>query len=572
VITIALVFLIGGNIFETEDPRNFEALLDGLEELRDNPIDLNTAGYDDLGRIPYLTLSDIVKIIDHRQRFGYFDRVRDLLKVPGFNRTLLEMIEPYLRISIRKFKFKAGSIRVRGQQTLTRTGSEELYTATKTRWNDYRLTLITEQDPYESSYLDYLACGLTVNEDFRTFAFGKYDLDLGSGILFSSIGTFFQGLDFQMISHERGIIPYSSTRENGGLFGAALSDSLWIKYTVFYSHQKLDGRVDSLGRAWSLDESGEHADSASRLRQDRIQEELFGYDLKQDLGGVRLSQTTYWCGYAPAFVTEDSFRRFYGDRFWMTGLDLRHAGPGYALFGEIARADRNRIGGLFGFSAGFPYIDFNLAGKYFPDGFYSPKGIEADNGRCQLSLLAGDRSPVADLSVGLNLTENLAEDSTRYDCRINLGRAIGWFDAKLILRWLFDEKFLTLNASRAAIRFQPRNPLYFELRIEDKNYNATDPTQRGVFGALEAGLDLKHWAARIRYGLFDTDSYATRIIAYEPGLPGTVNNRVLYNRGGYGFLLMTFRPADPVALNVKLSVLERDSLSCHIGGQVDVKW
>jgi hypothetical protein len=572
VIPIALFFLVAGNIFETEDNRNFEILLAGLEELREDPVDLNTAGFDDLSRIPYLTPNDIIKVIDHRQRFGYFDLIRDLLKVPGFNRILVSAIEPYVRISVRKFKVRSGSVRIRGQQAWARSGSEEFYTATKTRWNDYRLTLITEQDPYETSYLDYLACGLTVNEDHRTFALGKYDLDLGSGILFSAIGTFFQGLDFQMISHERGIIPHSSTRENGGLFGAALSDSLPIRYTVFYSHQALDGRVDSLGRAWSLDESGEHADSASRLRRDRIQEELFGYDLKRDLGGLRLSHTAYWCGYSPPFVAEDSFRRFYGDRFWMTGLNLRHAGPGYALFGEIARADRNRIGGLFGFSGAFPVIDFNLAGKYFPDGFYSPKGIEADDGRCQMNITVADRSPVADLSAGLNLTEYLSEDSTRYDCRINLGREIGRFDARLILRWQFDEKFLTLNASRAVVRFQPRDPLYFELRLEDKHCNATVPRQRGVFGALEAGLDLKRWSARIRYGLFDTDSYLTRIIAYEPGLPGTVNNRPLYDRGRYGFLLVTLKPADLLAFNVKFSVLERDSLSCHIGGQVDVKW
>jgi len=572
VIPIILSFLISGGIFETEDTRNFDILLAGLEELRDNPVDLNTAGFDDLSRIPYLSPNDIIKIINHRGRYGYFNQTRELLKIPGFNKTLLATIEPYITISVRKFKIKSGSERIRSQKTWERNGSEELYTATKSRWNDYRLTLITERDPYESSYLDYLCAGLTVNEDFRTFALGKYDLDLGSGILFSSIGSFFQGLDFQTISHERGVIAYSSTRENGGLFGGALSDSLFLKYTLFYSNQKLDGRVDSLGQAWSLDESGEHVDSASMERKDRIHEEIYGYDIKYDFGGLRVSHTSYRCGYAPSFVTTDSFRRFYGDRFWMTGLNLRYTGPEYALFGEIARADRNRVGGLFGFSGVFPYVDFNIAGKYFPEGFYSPKGIEAENGRYLMNITLAHRSKIADLGVGLNLTDNTTEDSTRYDLKLNAEREIGRFDLRLLLRWLFNEDVLTLAASRVVIRVMPWDFLDVELRLEDKNAFATLPQERGVFGALETGLDLKWWAAKIRYGLFDTDSYGTRIIAYEPGLPGTVNNRTLYNRGRYGFLLLTLKPLDSVSFNFKLSILERDSLTAHIGGQVDVKW
>jgi hypothetical protein len=572
VIPVILYFLVSGGIFETEDPRNFEILLDGLEELRDNPIDLNTAGFDDLSRIPYLAPKDIIKIINYRTRFGYFNHLSELLRISGFNKILLAAIEPYIRISVRKFKFRSGSERVRAQKTWNQTGSEEVYTATRARWNDYRLTLITEQDPHETSYLDYLCAGLTVNEDFRAFALGKYDLDLGSGILFSSIGSFFQGLDFQMISHERGVIPYSSTRENGGLFGGALSDSLFIKYTLFYSNQKLDGRVDSLGQAWSLDESGEHVDSASRARRDRIREEIFGYDFKRDFGAVRLSHTTYWCMYDPAFAAADSFRKFYGDRFWMTGLNLRHEGSGYSLFGEIARGDRNRVGGLFGFSGVFPYVDFNIAGKYFPEGFYSPKGIEADNGRYLMNITLAQSSKIADLSAGLNLTDNTTEDSTRYDLKLNVGREIGRFDARLLLRWLFNEDVLALAASRVVVRAMPWDFLYVELRLEDKNSFLTSPQERGVFGALEAGLNFKRWAAKIRYGLFDTDSYGTRIIAYEPGLPGTVNNRALYNRGRYGFLLLTYKPLEKVALNIKLSALERDSLTEHIGGQVDVKW
>lgn len=571
-IPVFIAFLFFTNIFETEDNRDFETLIAGLEDLRDSPVDINTAGFDQFAAIPYLSLNEIIKIVDYRTRRGFFNHTRDLLKVPGFTKVLLATIEPYVTVSARRFQLKNFTERVRLQTTPGQDRAEGFYTATKAGWNDYRTAIVTEKDPYEASYLDYCAAGLVVREDFRTFALGKYDLDLGSGAMFSSIGSFFQGLDFQMLSHERGVIPYTATRENGGLFGGVLSDSLFLKYTLFYSNQKLDGRVDDSGYARSLDESGAHVDSASRARQDRISEELLGYDLKYDFAGLQVSQTAYFCRYAPPFASADSFREFYGDRFWMTGANLRYFGSNCALFGEAARADRNRFGGLFGFSAVFPHVDFNLAAKYFPDGFYSPKGIEAEAGRYVMTIALANRSKVVDLDASLNLTEDLAEDSTRYDIKWNFGKEVGIFSTRLLMRWVFDETILTLAGSRAIIRASPRDFLYAELRLEDKNSYADITPERGWFGALEAGLKFKRWGAIVRYGLFDTDSYATRIIAYEPGLPGTLNNRMLYNRGRYGFALLTFKPLTRVAFNFKYTVLERDSLTAQFGGQVDVKW
>ena len=77
---------------------------------------------------------------------------------------------------------------------------------------------------------------------------------------------------------------------------------------------------------------------------------------------------------------------------------------------------------------------------------------------------------------------------------------------------------------------------------------------------------------RIRYGLFETDSYASRIYVYEIDLPGIINNRMLYNDGNYGFIYLGFKPIDKVNLTLKYSVINKDSDSAkRFGCQLDAR-
>ncbi|GAH42406.1 unnamed protein product [marine sediment metagenome] len=76
----------------------------------------------------------------------------------------------------------------------------------------------------------------------------------------------------------------------------------------------------------------------------------------------------------------------------------------------------------------------------------------------------------------------------------------------------------------------------------------------------------------MRYGIFNTDSYAARIYVYEADLPGIIHNRMLYYKGNYGFIYISFKPIDMLKVGLKYSVVNRDTLLLKkLGCQIDLR-
>jgi hypothetical protein len=557
-------------VYKTEQGIDFELILKDIEYMQNHPLDINRVGVEELARIPYLSLNDVIKIVEYREKHGLYRSLDDLVNVPGIDRALVEMISPFLTIG--KKTISVSKIKARGR-TQTKLPAEEpsleYYTKMSVLFDEYAVYTVTERDPYERLFFDHYAAGLFIDEGKRKFAFGKYNLDLGAGAVLSPVGSFFRGIDFRIMLNERGLIPYTSTLENSGFFGAAFSDSLFLDYTLFYSNQKLDGVVDSLGFARSLDESGEHTDSLSASRKDRINEELLGFDLRYRTATFLIANRSYLCTYDPGFVTADSVAGFHGTDFFVTGVEMRYIGRDFVVFGEIARSWKNRFGGLFGVSAVLPFVDMNIAGKYFPSGFYSPKGIEVTPDLASGTLDLKHHSGIIDVGLSLTLDNKLREDTTKHDLKLSFAKRIGMLDARVNFRRRYRAEDVDLSGSEVLLRLMATRHVFFDLRFEERTAYGEE-IESGIFVALEACLDLKNLDARVRYGIFDTDTYAARIYAYEIDLPGIVNNRMLYYKGHYGFLYVSFRPVSSIKFSLKYSAVKRDTISDRrVGGQID---
>ena len=559
-------------IFKTEQNIDFELILRDLEYLRSRPIDLNSASVEELAQITFLTLNSSIKIVRYRERYGAFNSVRDLLNITGFDKALVDMIRPYVVVGIKRVDVKKIAARARMQTELpAEKESSEYYSRLNLLVDQYGFHAVTEKDEYESRFFDHYAVGLMVDDGKRKFALGKYNLDLGAGAVLSTVGSFFRGIDFRIMLKERRILPYTSTTENGGFFGAAFSDSFFINYTLFYSNQRLDGRVDSLGFARSLDESGIHVDSLSLSRVDQINEEILGYDIRYRRSNMLISNRAYHCTYDPPFVTNDSVAKYYGQDFFTTSVEFRYFDDAFVMFSEVARSWKNRIGGIFGFSAVFPYIDFNLAGKYFPSGFYSPKGIEVMANFAGGTIDIKHHGPFVDVGLNFTLDNKLDEDTTRYDLKLNFAKQVGILNARVNFRRRFRDEEKDLSGSEVLLRISPLRFMFLDLRFEEKSVYR-EAIESGVFGALEVILDFKNLDVRARYGIFQTDSYDSRIYAYEIDLPGIINNRMLYGKGEYGFVYISVRMLRNIKLGMKYSMINLDSASdTHIGGQLDIR-
>ncbi len=114
--------------------------------------------------------------------------------------------------------------------------------------------------------------------------------------------------------------------------------------------------------------------------------------------------------------------------------------------------------------------------------------------------------------------------------------------------------------------------LFFDLRLEEKYVFEPDTIEKGIFGGFEMGIEIGKMRLRARYGMFKTDSYASRLFVYETDLPGIVSNRMLYYQGDCGFLYLSFRPVDFLKLTGKYSTIKRDTLrQQQIGAQLDFR-
>lgn len=565
---------LGSADFELEDIARVEEIYRILDELRSHPIDLNTASMNDLAVIPFFTTADCLRIIEYREAHGSFRSLRDLMTIPGMDANLLEEIQPYVKVKQKSPVIERIRTRIRLQSDIPHTAyGEKWYTKTEVTARPYEAHLVTEKDPNELAFLDHCAPGLICKQDQRVFALGRYALDFGTGVMLSSSGTIFQAADFTRFTSERGIIPYTSVAENGGFFGAALQDSLLLKWTLFYSDQKLDGRVNALGNATSFYTSGLHTDSLSRTKKDRINEQIIGYDLHYRRSSTILTQRAYLCTYEPSFVCRDSLTGFFGDRFWVAGIGISHHCEPILMFSEVARSFRGHIGGLAGGCAYFGHFDISIASRYFPVGFYSPKGRTADDNHVGSVIAINNNSSIVKSGILLKVDNDLVVDSTKQDIRINVEKQVGFMNIKGVLRSRFVGDVSDISGGRLFLRARPQSHFFLDVRFEVKQTNKDGRWHRGLVGALEVGAEFKDIKCRLRYGLYTTDSYASRIYLYEIDLPGIIHNRMLYNTGRYGFIYCTVRPLAGLTVSAKLSGLFLERMSeYHVGGQVDLRW
>jgi hypothetical protein len=567
-----ILYTTEADLFESIQDKDYDIILNDLEKLRNDPININTADFDELCRIPFLTINDCLKIIEYRQQSGVYTSFKDMLKIPGFDEFFIEKIKPYISIKRKTIRLHKLDLRGRLKTGLPETpGSFEYYTRSKCSYHDYSVYLVTERDSFEPSLFDYLATGIIIGSNTRVFALGKYNLDIGSGVMLSPLGSFFGATDFRILMNQHGLLPYTSVLENSGFFGAALRDSLWTNFTVFFSNQKLDGRIDTSGYARSFDITGEHTDSLSQARKDRINEELFGYNLEYRIDNFYFTHQSYICSYDPQFACRDSLVEFYGDKFWMSGFFLKYLHNDFIIFSEVARSFRNRIGGLFGCSGFVPLFDIELAGKYFPGGYYSPKGIEAEDNYYGGILNITNHSKYLDLGAGFTMDSKLDEDSVKYGLRVNIAKSLGIFLARFQIRFRYTSRILDLSGSKFFIRLKPVKQLFFDLRLEEKYVFGPDSTEKGMFGGLEMVIDLSRIRLRGRYGVFNTDSYASRLFVYETDLPGVITNRILYHKGECGFVHLMIRPMDLFKITCKYAMVKRDTLRQEqLSAQIDI--
>lgn len=183
----------------------------------------------------------------------------------------------------------------------------------------------------------------------KNLVLGDYSLQIGQGLnLWSGLsfgkGSLLQNIPRQVI----GVRPYTSTNEVLFLRGIAGTVNLnRVAITPFLSYKKLDATIDGENESFSaFGSSGYHRTATEVKNRRSVEQFLYGVDLKYEQDrlnlGVNIYQTHFNKEMIPASRLYNQFN-FRGDRLTSTSLYFDYTLSGTYTFGEVAH---NLKGGL----------------------------------------------------------------------------------------------------------------------------------------------------------------------------------------------------------------------------------
>ena len=368
--------------------------------------------------------------------------------------------------------------------------------------------------------------------------------------------------------------------------------------------QRLFGRILMAG----LHASGLHRTDTERGGKDRLSETLYGGRLRWALsGGSAVGVTGFWSTYSKPVDKQDLVRYrfdFHGSKNTVAGFDCRFVFRNVSLSGEIARS---RSGGWACLGSGIVDLgkmDLALLFRRFDADFHNPhaNGFDSDEAQNREGVyfgFAGKLTPATRISLYYDFfrrpwrtytipvptlgddwfleIEQRLKPGTEFVFRTRFRRSDSIHDA-VTQAGLATQTLQTRH--HRTFRFECRHKaspgLHFRTRIETAT--VFTPAVRGEMACAsrrEGGF-LVYQDLRVtpipglnisaRWITFDTDSYDSRIYAFESGLPGVLTIKPLYGRGSRWYVLVAWKIKKHLSLSVKFSTSVHEGVSAWGSG------
>lgn len=306
--------------------------LSEIEELLNyylrNPIDLNTASYEDLKNLIFLSDLQIQEILDHRNESGNFVSIYELQSISSLDEISRQWLLPFIRISTEKKRLRSNSAKKEhdlmlryGRVIETQRGysikdeDRSRYLGTPDHLllryrfrinNKFQLAVNMEKDPGEEFFtgtqsrgFDYYSGSILIQDvgSLKKLVIGDYSLAFGQGLNIWNSYSFGKGaLVHHVARNGTGIRPHTSTNEADYLRGLATTLQFGkIELSPFVSYRSLDGTLTSDSSAFSsLNLSGYHRTPAEIKNRESVDQFIYGANMKYssshlNIGGTFLS-------------------------------------------------------------------------------------------------------------------------------------------------------------------------------------------------------------------------------------------------------------------------------------------
>jgi len=571
-----------------------DQVLQQLDFLKRHPIYLNAASKEELLQLPLLNENQILNFLSYRKFAGKLIDLHELQAIPGWDVVLIQKILPYVTLQepvLLKEKFLS---RLKGEHLLLVRASGMLKTIAESGPDSNYLGSSQHiLFRYRYQYKDQLYGGITGDKDageqffrgyqnhgfdfysfhffmknigiIKTLALGDYTVNLGQGLLSWQATGFGKSAEVMAIKRSApALAPYRSSGEFNFYRGAALTLAYGkLGLTGFFSRKFLSAHIDdSAGVFTAIDLSGLHRTEPENNHKNQVLQFSYGgriqYHSENIAAGINFLSHHF---NIPLIKKEIPYNRyaFSGKDLTQVSLDFGYTFRNLHLFGECASeinfhpalvsgllisVDRwidlsflyrnfsRNFHSLFGnaFSENslpvnengfFSGIDFHPAGKWqfhaYADVFSFPWlkfRVDAPS-RGSDFLIQAEYHPTrqAELNLQYKIKNKPLNDAP--------GSAIDFPFPEF-------KKNLRVNLVN-----QVNNQFRFSARFEALWYSIyEDQAEKGFLGYLQADFQVrKKIKTVLRYQYFETDSYNSRVYAYEPDVQSSFSIPAFSGKG-----------------------------------------
>ncbi|WP_423126299.1 ComEA family DNA-binding protein [Gaoshiqia sp. Z1-71] len=584
--------LIEMSLTENEET-DAEQLLIELQQIRENPINLNQANEADLLSLHFLTPRQVQSVMEYRKKYGPIFSVYELAAIEGFQIELARLLGEFVSFDLIPTERK--SFRPRQELILRAVrlmeeqagftdrkyeGSpEKLYTRYHFSSSRIEAGFTAEKDAGESFFKGANPNGFDFYSGFARLTFGKKNPSLTVGDYLLQFGqglAAWQGFSMgksaevsRVAKFNQGFKPYRSTDENNYMRGAAASFPVGrFQLSPFFSHKKFDAnteRADDMSVFTSFQTSGLHRTTSEIEDKNSVSSTVAGANLTYNATNLAWGITGFHTHFEwPLKRSNDLYNRFLfdGNRISNLSLDYRWSTNRLYLFGELASDFSGGLAGLNGLM--FQPVDqLELSALYrnISKNYNSPFSSSfTENSRVndEQGFYLGTKIQPAP-KVRLNLyadffsykwikyTTAAPGKGKEFMMQGSYQLSRNW---QLLGRYFYEKKPVKVNGllmkenldqTRQSIRLQVSGKLGatfpVKSRLEQSFYHH-DHWSSGIFISQDIGFQPEKWPIQFWYRIayFHTDDYDSRVYSYENDLLYQFSVPAFYDEGIRSYL------------------------------------
>ena len=605
-----------GSVLDDSDneAESWEDTYDILQELADNPIDINSATKEDLERIPFLDDNDIQNILEYLYRNGKMLSEGELTMIPSLTmekRTLLQFfitVNTKKKLALPKFK----DLIKYGDNSLTASGNIPLYER-KGDKNGYLGYKYRHSIRYEYSYNNLLRIGMVGAQDagepffsagngagydfysfyadvrkigrLKSLTVGRYRIGMGMGLIMNNSLSFGKSVSMASLSRRGTTVrPHSSRSSYNYLQGAAATVNVArnIDMTGFVSYKWFDATLNNDdGSIATIIKSGYHRTQTEMDKKNNASQLATGMNLHWALGRIHVGVSGIYASLSRELKPKTSqlYRKYYaaGKQFYNMSMDYSYTNGKFSFHGETATGDchawatinaaawriRNDLS-VTAIQRFYAYKYYSLFSQSFSDG----GSVQNESGM----YLGIDWQPVKGFS--MNAYSDIAyfpwakyqaaSASHSFDNMLSVAYNRGRITVSARYRVKVREKD---NADKTALINHTTQRGRFAVRYDSKAWNAKAQFDSslstykdrsfGYMTALSGGCSaIRKLAAYAAIGYFHTQDYNSRIYSYERGMAYDFSFPSYYGEGIHYAVLLSTQVIKNVTLSAKVSTTD----------------